>query len=116
MTYTYGIRNPGPGLGQAPKCGGDIQVSGNGISIFLHHLIIGSPTTIQIQTIKNMHKFASTQKGLVNDNMNMDGKIDRVNDDSSHWLILCCFIYSIAIFTFCLNSLNSQYNWMHFIS
>jgi hypothetical protein len=51
----HDIGNPGPGLGQAPKCGGDIQVSGNGISTFLHHLIIGSPTTIQIYSNNQKH-------------------------------------------------------------
>jgi hypothetical protein len=41
---TYGIRKPGPGMGQAQKCGGVKLV--NVIPIL--PLIIGSPITIQI--------------------------------------------------------------------
>ena len=66
MTYTGG--NPGPGLGQAQKCGGVKPVNGFPTLPFL---IIGSPTAIQILTDinkkkkkKNLHRFASTQKDL----------------------------------------------------
>jgi hypothetical protein len=45
MSTTYDAGNPGPGLGQAHKCGGIKPV--NGISI-LQLLIIGFPTVIQI--------------------------------------------------------------------
>ena len=45
MTYTGG--NPGPGLGQAQKCGGVKPVNGFPTLPFL---IIGSPTAIQILT------------------------------------------------------------------
>ena len=51
MTYTGG--NPGPGLGQAQKCGGVKPVNGFPTLPFL---IIGSPTAIQILTYNKKKK------------------------------------------------------------
>ena len=68
QTTTYDVGNLGPGLGRAQKCGGIKPV--NGIPTLSSILITESPTAIRMQslykqTIKNLHKFASTQKGHI---------------------------------------------------
>jgi hypothetical protein len=58
-TTTYDVGNPGPGLGQAHKCGRVKSV--NGIPTLLL-LIIGSPMAVyHNQVIANMDIFACMQ-------------------------------------------------------
>ena len=58
-TTTYDVGNPGPGLEKAQKNGRVKPINGPPPL-----LITGSPMAIHInkQTIKNLHRFVSTQK------------------------------------------------------
>ena len=79
---TYGVRNPGTGLGQTQKC---VHVLNwlTGSQSLLDNWISNSKTYTNERYKKNLHIFASTQKEKkrphtiikMNDHINMDSTI-----------------------------------------